>query len=315
MEFKEARIRTRQLNAELHLRRQEERIRRLQKKAQEFRVCRNAILPEEFVEEFEKLFLRVRYEKSVRGRRSFRRAYTIWNAAQKMMLTIRTEPSEWFFNMRTIYDYFNSRQLSLYYIQGILRMANLWGFFISRKLGKPFLPVTAPRGFERQRLLESFYQKRNRRKPSLPLTPEMLSGARKKMRPANFNFLFLTVWFGLRPQEVDNLHRKSLWAIEAMNSGRRVLKRYQTKIVALPPEDRWKPIPILYTDQEFGLRIILSGNFRRPLSKTVRRHFGPGHDLYAGRKGFVDLMLSKGHSIENICIWMGHCTLDRTWRS
>jgi hypothetical protein len=37
--------------------------------------------------------------------------------------------------------------------------------------------------------------------------------------------------------------------------------------------------------------------------------------LYGGRKGFTDLMLSKGNTIENISIWMGHSTLDRTWRS
>lgn len=45
------------------------------------------------------------------------------------------------------------------------------------------------------------------------------------------------------------------------------------------------------------------------------RYFGPGVTLYAGRKGFSDLMLSRGQSFENISIWMGHSTLQRTWRS
>jgi hypothetical protein len=31
--------------------------------------------------------------------------------------------------------------------------------------------------------------------------------------------------------------------------------------------------------------------------------------INAGRKGFTDLMLAKGHSLENISIWMGHSTL------
>ncbi len=315
MSYEEAKVRMRQLNAELHLKYQEERIRRLEKEKRESKLRRDSLLPEKFVEEFEKLFLQVRYEKTVRGRRSFRRVSTIWNATQKMIETIRIDPWEWFFHMKTIYDYFRSRQLSLYYIHAILRTANLWGFFISRKLAKPFLPVGVPRGYERQLLLESFYQKSKRRRPSLPLTTEILVRAKDKMRPSHFNFLYLTMWFGLRPQEVENLKKMSSCTVERINSGRRILKVFQTKLVALPPEDRWKPIPILYSEQEFGPGIISPGNFRRPLSKTVHRYFGAGYDLYAGRKGFTDLMLSKGHSLENISIWMGHSSIDRTWRS
>src|SRR4051794_9202590 len=82
-----------------------------------------------------------------------------------------------------------------------------------------------------------------------------------------------------------------------------------------PPEDRWKPIPIIFDQQHFALKLIESGNFRRPLMKTVRHHFGSGKTLYAGRKGFADLMLSKNQSIENISVWMGHSTLQRTWYS
>lgn len=51
------------------------------------------------------------------------------------------------------------------------------------------------------------------------------------------------------------------------------------------------------------------------LVKTVRRYFGEGIDLYGGRKGFNDLMLSKGQALENISAWMGHSTLERTLRS
>lgn len=51
------------------------------------------------------------------------------------------------------------------------------------------------------------------------------------------------------------------------------------------------------------------------MHKTMRRYFGNNIDLYGGRKGFVDLMLAKEQTIENISIWMGHSTLDRTWKS
>jgi hypothetical protein len=120
---------------------------------------------------------------------------------------------------------------------------------------------------------------------------------------------------GLRPQEIDNLYNPEIMEERNSHSWRIVFWIFQTKIIALPSEDRWKPIPILYKEQEFALKIISSGNFKRPLVKTMRHYFAKDIDLYGGRKGFTDLMLSKGNTMENISIWMGHSTLDRTWRS
>jgi len=315
MEISDSRMRSRQLNAQLMLKRQEEQIRSVEKARHDFQTRNDAVMPIEFAEEFERRFIRSRDHELPRGRQRIRRLRTIWNAAQKMVLALRIEPAEWFYHSDEIYDYFYGRRLSLYYLHAILKMANLWGFFISRKLARPFLPVPAPRGYERQRLLDTFYLKANRKRPSGPLTPQVLTIASKKLNRANFNWLYLTVWFGLRPQEVDNLRRKDTWAIEASGSGRRVLHVFQTKLAALPLEDRWKPIPILHSEQEFGLRIIANGIFKRPLLKTIRKHFGPKVSLYGGRKGFTDLMLSKGNRLENISIWMGHSSIDRTWRS
>ena len=123
------------------------------------------------------------------------------------------------------------------------------------------------------------------------------------------------MWFGLRPTEVDSLHKKESWRIEVLPTGRKVLWVYQTKIIGVPPEDRWKPIPLLFDEQHFALRIIEADNFKRPLTQTMRRYFGPGITLYAGRKGFSDLMLSKNQSFENISVWMGHASFQRTWKS
>ncbi len=172
--------------------------------------------------------------------------------------------------------------------------------------------MTRPRGYERQRLLDAHYKKnKNSRKASDPLSPEVLNQAAGKMHQANFNWLFISMWLGLRPQEIDNIHDQQLWKIETPIVGRKIFCIHQSKIIALPPEDRWKPIPILYEEQEFALRIIHSGNFKRPLVKTMRQYFSKDIDLYGGRKGFTDLMLLKGNTIENISIWMGH-SLDRT---
>lgn len=316
MTLDEAKIRARQLNAQDFVKRQEERIQRISIEENNNKKRYDSVLPIEFVEEFEKRLLRTRDAETRKGRRKTSHARSKWKAAQKMIVALKIDPSEWYYYNKEVYDYFHEQQLSISYTISILSLVNAWGYFICRKLAKPFLPVTRPRGYERQRLLDAHYQRnKNSRKASDPLPPEVLNDASGKMNQANFNWLFISVWLGLRPQEIDNLHEQQLWRIETPIVGRKIFWIYQTKIIALPPDDRWKPIPILYEEQEFALRIIQSGNFKRPLVKTMRQYFSKDIDLYGGRKGFTDLMLSKGNTIENISIWMGHSTLDRTWRS
>lgn len=317
MNLEEARVRVRQLNAQRHLKEQEKRIQLRKLEEEQYAKRIDSVLPIEFVAEFEQRFLRTRDSETARGLRKKSRAYVLWKAAQKLIYEMQIDPSDWLYSAHEIYDYFHRRKLSLRYSLAILKFVNLWGFFISKKLARPFHPVPIPRGYERQRLLDSFYEK-DRRKvavASKEIEPERLDEIREKTNQPNFNWIYLSVWFGLRPQEDDNLHNASLWRLETLETGRKILWVFQTKIIALPPEDRWKPIPIIFEQQEFALRIIESGVFKRPLTKTIRKHFGQGTTLYGGRRGFVDLMLSKRQALENISIWMGHSTLDRTWRS
>jgi len=171
-------------------------------------------------------------------------------------------------------------------------------------------------GYERRRIITSFYEKSpNKNKASKSISPVKLLKIKENIRCDLYNWLYLSVWLGLRPKEVDNLHDDSMWKVETLFNGRKVLWVYQTKIIALPVEDRWKPIPLLYPEQEKAVDIIFSKNFKRPLVKTVKQHFGEETALYGGRKGFTDLMLSKGNTLENISVWMGHSTINRTWKS
>lgn len=315
LNLEEAKIRARQLNSQLEIKKQEERLLKSEEASRNFQKRFDSVLPEEFVSEFEKRFMRKRDSEVDRGRRRTSRAMLVWKAAQKMIVSIGVEPTDWFYSSYEIYDYFNSKKYSIRYIQTILKIANLWGYFISKKTGRAFLPISSPKGYERARLIDTYYNKTEKvRIASAPLAPEDLYISKGKIKNEQFNWLYLSVWFGLRPQEIDNFKIKELWRIEE-NSNPKILWVFQTKIISLPTEDRWKPIPILFHEQEFALRIIKSQTIQRPLVKTLHHYFGKGIDLYGGRKGFVDLMLSKGHALENISVWMGHSTLDRTWRS
>ena len=205
--------------------------------------------------------------------------------------------------------------MSVRYTGAILALANMWGFYFSKKMARSFLTVKMPRGYERERIITSNLEKKNVKRASKQILPDHLEKVRGEINQPNFNWLYLSAWFGLRPKEVDNLKDKSLWKTEVLANGRVILWVFQTKIVALPIEDRWKPIPIIFDEQKFALRIIEAQSFKRPIQKTMRKHFGQGVDTYGGRKGFPDLMLSKYQTIENISVWMGHSTLQRTWYS
>jgi len=159
MSIDDANVRARQLNAQSLLKRQEERVRKFELERRQELVRNNAELPIEFVTEFEQRFIRIRDTEVARGKRRTSRVHTVWQAAQRMIVTLQIEPSEWFYATHEIYDYFHERQYSMRYMTAILNIANLWGFFISKKLARPFLPIPRPRGYERQRLLEAYYAK------------------------------------------------------------------------------------------------------------------------------------------------------------
>ncbi|MFZ4403324.1 MAG: hypothetical protein ACOYOK_04410, partial [Pseudobdellovibrionaceae bacterium] len=71
----------------------------------------------------------------------------------------------------------------------------------------------------------------------------------------------------------------------------------------------------LFDQQAQALDMIKSGEFKRPLTKTIHLHISERHNNYGGRKGFMDLMLSLGQKFENISVWLGHTTLDRSLRN
>lgn len=316
MNIAEAKSRGRQLNVQNQLKRQEEQLLKIADQQNQFQLRHDSVLPSEFVVEFERIFIRKKDSQTEQGLRKNTRGYTVWRASQRMIIAIGIEPSHWIYHSRQIYEYMISQKMSVRYAYSVLSLANLWGYFICHKMARPFLPVKPPRGFDRARLIEANCEKVSGvTRASKSISPNDVEKTKFHINQPNFNWLFISVWFGLRPKEIDGLHDPELWKVEILPAGRKILWVFQTKIIALPREDRWKPIPIIFEEQKFALRIIESGNFKRPLIKTMAKYFEKGTTAYAGRKGFSDLMLSKEQSFENISVWMGHSTLQRTWKS
>jgi integrase len=134
------------------------------------------------------------------------------------------------------------------------------------------------------------------------------------------NFIIVSFYFGLRPSEVMAVVKKPI--VENHN-GIPVLVVDQTKLTSISEEDRIKKIPVICEQQMTALGLISSGNVLRPHSSWVDQLFkdpkityGPTEDfgLYTGRKGFTDLMLTLGQSLEDISGWLGQHSIDMTWK-
>jgi integrase len=47
---------------------------------------------------------------------------------------------------------------------------------------------------------------------------------------------------------------------------------------------------------------------------VIKKATGKSIFQYGGRKGFQDLMLNRGQKLEDISAWMGHQSIEMTWK-
>ncbi len=302
-----------QLNAQLHERRHHERRNRIQARLAKEETTQDAYLNADDVADFENDVLFTRTGDSDTTSRD--RIESHWRKARRIICALKIDPIDWYDQPRKFYDAFTKERMSPSYAQKVLRVINQWGKWHCRKYRRYFDPIPAPRGYEKERIADRYFDKEGAGdKESDPLTPELLEPHRVTLEPPLFNWEFISLWLGLRPHEVDSLHTRKNFRIET-HQGVTVIFVYQPKLKNIPKDKRWKYIPCLLPEQEEAIRLIASGVFRRPLVKTVKARFGEGVNLYGGRKGFEFLMDSKGYRLEDYSIWLGHQTIERTWRS
>lgn len=240
---------------------------------------------------------------------------------QKMLKKLQVFPKDFRLRSNAIYKYLASKKASVDYSHKIINSLNHWGRYNAYLDGHYYVEVRAPKGRIRSEIADSQKTKKGKnsemgvRTASEPLTPTMLLHAKNKFTNLHhYNWLYLSLWLGLRPSEVDSLLDKRTKISRDRDSGVTVLTVYQSKIMGLEEDKRYKHIPILFVQQHQCLEILKSKQFKRPHPKTVRRHIDDGITLYGGRKGFTDLMLDMGQKIENISIWLGHTSIETTWK-
>ncbi len=264
-------------------------------------------LPKDLVEGFTQRLLENKFGSESHNKRIL----SHWKTVCKIIRDLRLDPQDFSKKQDEIYGYFISKHHSSDYSKKLIRVFNLWGDFVSEFRNQPYRGIKNPRGNKKSKIDDSYIESDKFRGESLPLTPEHLN--KGGWDPLHLNWLSVSVWFGLRPVEIDNLKKASMLRVSVL-TGVQVLWVYQSKLTSIDREKRWKAIPCIFPEQLQLLDIIKTLDFERPRVKHIAEVIGRGITLYGGRKGFVDLMLDRGQSLENISMWLGHQSIEMTWK-
>lgn len=238
-----------------------------------------------------------------------------WLTAQKTIISIQLNPTQFFANKEKVFLYFKRKQYSLDYAKKLLRMLNLFGDFVCRYQGQYYQPINKIPQNEAQRIRDAYLDADKSTGPSEPLTPEHLEKIRQHLPDEQYRWLYLTVWLGLRPREVDLLTDKKFGCKVEHDKklGVKVLRVYQPKLLSVARELRWKLIPLFLTEQQKVLQYI-NEPAKRPLNKILAKLTKMHITCYGGRKGFIDLMLGYEQKLEDISAMMGHASIETSWK-
>ncbi|MGZ3744538.1 MAG: hypothetical protein ACXWRE_13220 [Pseudobdellovibrionaceae bacterium] len=310
--------------AEQEFRRKAEKKAKAKARVNEIAIVASTFLPEDLVQEFYQ-YLKDRFGDS---NGELPDNYdSFWRGAQALISEVALEPWNYSLYPNKIYSYAEKHQYSPSWFKKVLKFVNLWGYFVCNKREKPFLPIPPIEGKWRNRINEAYLAVKKDGAESDPLTFEILHGISitedenetEKMKGRHFRYLFTTLAYGLRPSELDRIltdkKNKFHEITRPDKNGICFLKIYQAKLINLEPNRRWKSIPIIYPEQLQALQHIKSKDFKRPLTKTIHNFIGARFNNYAGRKGFMDWMLSMGQKFENCSMYLGHASLDRSLRN
>jgi hypothetical protein len=234
---------------------------------------------------------------------------------RRLVIKVGACPSTWSDSPEKIFRWFMSQKLSVSYIDKVLPLLNLYGFYYCREFKKPFLPIAAPSRDVLRRIEDANLEERQgRQAPSKPLAKEHLAKL-ADIPEAQLRWMRLSFYFGLRPSEVDRLtlaNRGTIWETRKLR-GIWVLSFYQAKLVRIERERRWKRIPCILPEQAELLAELKAGEpIKRPYPYLIQSRLGAGYGTYAGRKGFEKFMRDNGQDFRNISRWLGHRDLNRT---
>lgn len=307
------------------------------KRFEEMKSYNKTFFPPEYVEEFLN-----RLMSASDGKPRFKkRLVRNFQIVQEMVVELNILPHHYEQDLDRFISYFKEKKYSASYSKDVLWVLNKWGHFYSRKRQTFFEPVGRLRVKTQNSITTAQKEKGGVRKVSKPMTAELLKQLRSKINTDKleelhkYHWVFISFVFGLRPSECDSALKEK--KIETIN-GVPTLVIIQTKLTTVDDDEKIKRIPIICEEQAEALELIKKGQAKRPTPKWLAEHFkenklssdaeqtndelreeikklsGEVFDLYCGRKGFTDFMISKGQSLENISMFLGHKSIQTSWK-
>lgn len=229
-----------------------------------------------------------------------------WHTARKVILAIGLHPKLWYEESDQFYAHLEAKGYSNDYVKKLMRAINEYGYFYSKRVGTPWRDVKNPRGHWNKRIRKAQIAKRAKAGHAaycVRMRPEELNRMRSRLEPQEWAWLWVALWFGLRPAEVDRRD----WRFGEDERGRFV-EVIQEKVDGAP-----KIIPLLVKAQ-YQAAELMKGPLKRPSRKKMVAVFGKAVRLYSCRKGFVNLMDEERRSIPEISAWLGHSSITTTMR-
>jgi len=272
-------------------------------------LVKNSIVPDEMSEAFVKHIKQNWYG----GDYNLRKMIQHWNLVQRIVTELNLQPHEYFKSQRQIYKHFEQLEFSKSYVEKLLKVLNAWGEFYSEEKQTFFKKVPNPKGIVLEAIIEASDADGA---GADPLNEKTLAKLKLVLPAGQYEYMRACLWLGLRPSELDQVLADPSKMKTHIQGQTPIASVYQAKLNAVAKSKRWKLIPCFHAEMVAAVKDIEAGVPKKPLVKTLRKAVPelPAIGLYSGRKGFADLMLAYGQTLENIAAWLGHSSIERTWK-
>lgn len=269
-----------------------------------------AYLPEHIVSEFEKKLEYDSYSENFKDSK----IYYHWRTTMRIIAKLEMAPGDWSDNNRAVLKKMEGLAPST--ITRIIHLMNNYGAFYSKRMGKYFGKVAKPKGVEIGRISDKYLDKtggKTKEAKGISLSLMNIIADSSELTQPEKDWCVVCLGFGLRPIEVSEVANRDK---KTLVIGKTTVKIYQSKLVSLPRNLRFKEVVITHPFQKAALSIIKSDKeLSQPSIYMLRKVIGDEYGLYSFRKGYTDIMISLGEPIERISMDLGHSSIERTWKS
>lgn len=279
-------------------------------KAEHDELIKSAYLPEALVSQFEKKLENDSFATNyIKSKTPYH-----WKTTMRVIAEIELNPSEWNDNKRTILKKIEGYAPST--VAKLISLMNTYGVFYSKKMGQFYENITMPRGNEVGRISDKYLDKtggKTKEAKGINLESMELLKITNELSEEEINWCIIALGFGLRPSEVDSISNRDT---SLLILTKKTVKIYQSKLVSLPRDMRYKEVLITHPFQKEAFSLIKSDKvLTKPSIYKIRKALGEKYGLYSFRKGYTDIMLDLGEDLSRISADLGHSSIDRTWKN